>query len=154
MDLLEVKNLKVIFPTMRGVVQAVNGVDFHQKYGENVGLVGESGAGKTMMGRAFMGLLPYPGQVVEGDIFWNGESLLKKKDKDFRRLLSKEISMVFQDPISALNPLKKIGDQIIEAILLHQDYTLTIRKQLSQNFADVLPSEECHLIQKLSHIPE
>lgn len=121
MELLEVKNLKVIFPTVRGVVHAVNGVDFHQKYGENVGLVGESGAGKTMMGRAFMGLLPYPGQVVEGEIFWNGDNLLRKKNKDFRKLLSKEISMVFQDPISALNPLKKIGDQIIEAILLHQD---------------------------------
>ena len=133
MELLEVKNLKVIFPTMRGVVRAVNGVDFHQEYGENVGLVGESGAGKTMMGRAFMGLLPFPGQVIEGEIFWNGDNLLKKEDKDLRKILNKEMSMIFQDPISALNPLKKIGDQIMEAIHLHQqmsrkqamDHTLT-----------------------------
>jgi len=119
--LLEVKNLEVVFPTMRGVVRAVNDVDFHQEYGENVGLVGESGAGKTMLGRAVMGLLPYPGRVARGEVRWNGEDLLQKPDRELRKLLSREIAMVFQDPISALNPLKKIGDQIIEAILLHQD---------------------------------
>ena len=119
--LLEVKNLEVVFPTMRGVVRAVNDVDLNQEYGENVGLVGESGAGKTMLGRAVMGLLPYPGRVAGGEILWNGEDLLQKPDRELRKLLSREIAMVFQDPISALNPLKKIGDQIIEAILLHQD---------------------------------
>ena len=120
MSLLEVHNLEVVFPTIWGTVRAVNSVNFRQESGENVGLVGESGAGKTMLGRALMGLLPYPGRVQGGKVFWRGEDLLQKKEQDLRRIRSREIAMVFQDPISALNPLKKIGDQLIEAVFLHQ----------------------------------
>ena len=85
------------------------------------GLVGESGAGKTMLGRALMALLPYPGRVTAGRILWKGEDLLKKSEKELRKIRSREIAMVFQDPISALNPLQKIGDQLAEAVLLHQN---------------------------------
>jgi oligopeptide/dipeptide ABC transporter ATP-binding protein len=95
-------------------------VDFRQESGENVGLVGESGAGKTMLGRALMALLPYPGRVTGGSIRWKGEDLQRKREKELRKIRSREIAMVFQDPISALNPLQKIGDQLVEAILLHQ----------------------------------
>jgi oligopeptide/dipeptide ABC transporter ATP-binding protein len=120
MSLLEVKNLEVIFPTMWGTVRAVSGVDLRQESGETVGLVGESGAGKTMLGRSLMGLIPYPGRVEQGTILWKGENLLEKSEKEMRRIRSREIAMVFQDPISALNPLKKIGDQLTEAVFLHQ----------------------------------
>jgi oligopeptide transport system ATP-binding protein len=120
MSLLEVKNLEVVFPTLWGTVRAVNQVDFRQEPAETVGLVGESGAGKSMLGRSLMGLIPYPGQVPGGQVFWKGEDLLKKSEKEMRKIRSREIAMVFQDPISALNPLKKIGDQLTEAVFLHQ----------------------------------
>jgi oligopeptide/dipeptide ABC transporter ATP-binding protein len=120
MSLLDISNLEVVFPTLWGQVRAVNGVDFSQESGENVGLVGESGAGKTMLGRALMALLPYPGRVTGGSIRWRGEDLRQKGEKELRKIRSREIAMVFQDPISALNPLQKIGDQLVEAILLHQ----------------------------------
>jgi len=131
MSLLEVKNLEVGFPTLWGTVRAVNGVDFCQDYGENVGLVGESGAGKTMLGRALMGLLPYPGRVERGKILWKGEDLLQKKEQDLRRIRSREIAMIFQDPIAALNPLQKIGDQLIEAVLLHQNMSKASAMELA-----------------------
>jgi oligopeptide/dipeptide ABC transporter ATP-binding protein len=121
MSLLDISNLEVIFPTLWGQVRAVNGVDFRQESGENVGLVGESGAGKTMLGRALMALLPYPGRVTGGKVLWRDEDLLKKGEKELRKIRSREIAMVFQDPISALNPLQKIGDQLVEAVLLHQN---------------------------------
>jgi oligopeptide/dipeptide ABC transporter ATP-binding protein len=120
MSLLEVKNLEVVFPTLWGTVRAVNQVDFRQEPAETVGLVGESGAGKSMLGRSLMGLIPYPGQVPGGQVFWKGEDLLKKSEKEMRKIRSREIAMIFQDPISALNPLKKIGDQLTEAVFLHQ----------------------------------
>src|SRR4030042_434403 len=121
MILLDISNLEVVFPTLWGQVRAVNGVDFSQESGENVGLVGESGAGKTMLGRALMSLLPYPGRVSGVKILWKGRDLLKKREKELRQIRSREIAMVFQDPISALNPLQKIGDQLVEAVVLHQN---------------------------------
>ena len=131
MKLLDVSNLEVVFPTLWGQVRAVCGVDFRQESGENVGLVGESGAGKTMLGRALMALLPYPGRVAAGRILWKGEDLLKKEEKKLRKIRSREIAMVFQDPISALNPLQKIGDQLVEALLLHQPVSRSEAMQLA-----------------------
>ena len=119
MSLLEIQDLEVIFPTLWGTVRAVNHVDFRQEAAETVGLVGESGAGKSMLGRALMGLIPYPGRIPEGQIFWKGKDLLKKSEKEMRKIRSREIAMVFQDPISALNPLKKIGDQLTDAVFLY-----------------------------------
>ena len=121
MSLLDISNLEVVFPTLWGQVRAVHGVDFRQESAENVGLVGESGAGKTMLGRALMALLPYPGRVTGGKILWKDEDLLKKGEKELRKIRSREIAVVFQDPISALNPLQKIGHQLAEAVLLHQN---------------------------------
>lgn len=138
MSLLEIKDLEVIFPTMRGTVRAVNRVDFHQDTGETVGLVGESGAGKTMLGRSLMGLIPYPGRVERGAVLWKEEDLLKKKEREMRRIRSREISMIFQDPISALNPLRKIGDQLTEAVFLHQKLSKSEANDLAvRRMADV-----------------
>jgi len=131
MNHLDVRNLEVVFPTLWGTVRAVNQVDLHQETGETVGLVGESGAGTSMLGRSLMGLIPYPGQIPRGQIFWKGEDLRHKREKEMRKIRSKEIAMVFQDPISALNPLKKIGDQLLEAVFLHQN----LRKEEAMDLA-------------------
>ena len=120
-SLLRVENLEVEFATDRGVVKAVNGVSLRVDRGETVGLVGESGAGKSVLGRSIMQLVSHPGRICAGSIFWNGEDILRRSDAEMRDLRSDAIAMVFQDPMTALNPLKKIKDQLVEAVLLHRD---------------------------------
>ena len=119
--LLRIEDLEVEFATDRGVVKAVDGVSLHVGRGETVGLVGESGAGKSVLGRSIMQLVSHPGRITAGNIFWQGEDLLRRSDSEMRELRSDAIAMVFQDPMTALNPLKKIKDQLLEAVLLHQD---------------------------------
>ena len=119
--LLHVEDLVVEFATDRGVVKAVDGVSLHVGRGETVGLVGESGAGKSVLGRSIMQLVSHPGRIRAGNIFWQGEDLLRRTDSEMRELRSDAIAMVFQDPMTALNPLKKIKDQLLEAVLLHRD---------------------------------
>ena len=119
--LLRIENLEVEFATDRGVVKAVNGVSLHIGSGETVGLVGESGAGKSVLGRSIMQLVSHPGRICAGSIYWNGEDILRRSDSKMRELRSDAIAMVFQDPMTALNPLKKIKDQLVEAVLLHRD---------------------------------
>ena len=121
MTLLRIENLEVEFATDRGVVKAVDGVSLHVGRGETVGLVGESGAGKSVLGRSIMQLVSHPGRISAGHIFWQGEDILRRSDSEMRELRSGSIAMVFQDPMTALNPLKKIKDQLLEAVLLHQD---------------------------------
>ncbi|MBU06030.1 MAG: peptide ABC transporter ATP-binding protein [Dehalococcoidales bacterium] len=143
-NLLDVKNLEVEFSTNRGVVKALNRVNLEVRFGETVGLVGESGAGKSVLGRSIMQLLSYPGRVSGGEIFWNGEDLLKRSEKQMCELRSDSIAMVFQDPMTALNPLKKIKDQLLEAILLHQNVSREqARKIIIRRLRDVeLPQPE------------
>ena len=119
--LLRIENLEVEFATDRGVVKAVNGVSLNVGRGETVGLVGESGAGKSVLGRSIMQLVSHPGRICAGSILWNGEDILRRSDSEMRELRSDAIAMVFQDPMTALNPLKKIKDQLLEAVLLHRD---------------------------------
>ena len=121
MTLLRIENLEVEFATDRGMVKAVDGVSLHVGRGETVGLVGESGAGKSVLGRSIMQLVSHPGRISAGHIFWQGEDILRRSDSEMRELRSGSIAMVFQDPMTALNPLKKIKDQLLEAVLLHQD---------------------------------
>ena len=121
MTLLRIENLEVEFATDRGMVKAVDGVSLHVGRGETVGLVGESGAGKSVLGRSIMQLVSHPGRISAGHIFWQGEDILRRSDSEMRALRSGSIAMVFQDPMTALNPLKKIKDQLLEAVLLHQD---------------------------------
>ena len=121
MTLLRIEDLEVEFATDRGVVKAVDGVSLHVGRGETVGLVGESGAGKSVLGRSIMQLISHPGRICGGQIFWQGEDILRRSDSQMRELRSGSIAMVFQDPMTALNPLKKIKDQLLEAVLLHKD---------------------------------
>ncbi|MEK6456114.1 ABC transporter ATP-binding protein [Caldifermentibacillus hisashii] len=119
--LLEVKDLSVSFNTYNGEVQAVRGVSFDLNEGETLAIVGESGSGKSVTSSTLMGLLPKPAGVIKsGQILFQGEDLVKKSEKEMQKIRGKEISMVFQDPLSSLNPTMKIGNQIIEGLVKHQ----------------------------------
>lgn len=120
--LLKVRGLKMYFFTSSGVVKAVDGIDLDISEREAVGLVGESGCGKSATALSIMGLVPNPpGKIVAGDIIWKGRNLLKLNSDEMRKVRGKEISMVFQDPMTFLNPVVRVGDQISETILLHQE---------------------------------
>ena len=118
--LLDVKGLKTYFYTEDGVVQAVNGVDFAIRPGEIMGLVGESGSGKSVTSLSIMRLLSASGQIVGGEIWLDGRDLVKLEEDKMVKLRGNEISMIFQQPTSCLNPVFRIGDQIAETISVHQ----------------------------------
>jgi len=115
-DLLEVQNLATWFFTRRGVVKAVDGVTFSLKRGKILGIVGESGCGKSMTVLSLLRLVPYPGKIVKGSIFFEGENLLEKSDAEMRRIRGKKISIILQDPMSSLNPAYSIGEQVAEVV--------------------------------------
>lgn len=124
-QILQVKNLHVSFKTYAGQSKAVRGVDFHLNKGEMLAIVGESGCGKTVTSKAILGLLPKDNTTIGGtensEIIFAGEDLLKKSEKEMAKIRGSKISMIFQDPMTSLNPTMKIGDQIAESILLHND---------------------------------
>jgi oligopeptide/dipeptide ABC transporter ATP-binding protein len=118
--LLEVKNLQTHFPTKAGTVKAVDGVSFHIDKGELLGLVGESGCGKSITALSVMRLIAPPGKIVGGEILFEGEDLLKVSDERMREIRGDDIAMIFQDPMTSLNPVFTIGNQIGEALRLHR----------------------------------
>jgi peptide/nickel transport system ATP-binding protein len=119
--LLEVKNLKTYFFTDEGVVRAVDGVDLHIKQGETLGVVGESGCGKSVTALSIMKLIPQPpGKIVEGEMNYNGVNLVDLPANRMRKIRGKEISMIFQEPMTSLNPVFTCGEQIAEALRLHE----------------------------------
>jgi len=120
MSLLEVQDLKTYYQTIRGPVKAVDGISFQVKKGEALGLAGESGCGKTTVALSILRILPVGGEIVGGKILFRGEDLVKLKDKQIRDIRWKGISIVFQGAMNALNPLFKVGDQIVEAIKTHE----------------------------------
>jgi oligopeptide/dipeptide ABC transporter ATP-binding protein len=122
--LLDIKNLKTEFITKKGIVSAVNGVDFSIDKGEVVAIVGESGSGKSVTSLSVMGLLGGGKKIkVSGEILFKAENLLEKSDREMRDIRGKELSMIFQEPMTSLNPVFTIGRQIIEAILRHEGGT-------------------------------
>ncbi len=119
--LLDVKDLKTYFYTEDGVVPAVDGVSFSVGKGETIGIVGESGCGKSVTSLSIMRLIPNPpGKIIDGEIVFEGESILEKTEAEMRHIRGNYISMIFQEPMTSLNPVFTIGDQIMEAIMLHQ----------------------------------
>ncbi|HUE28666.1 MAG TPA: ABC transporter ATP-binding protein [Solirubrobacteraceae bacterium] len=117
---LEIHDLTVAFPTQHGVAIVVAGVSLSVAAGEVKGIVGESGSGKTMLCRAILGLIPWPGAIVHGEIRWKGQDLVKASGRQLRRIRGLEVSMIFQDPASALDPVFTIGDQIAEPLRVHR----------------------------------
>jgi len=124
-NLLEIKNLHVHYITDDGTAKAVNGIDLALKPGESLGLVGETGAGKTTSALSVLRLVPNPpGKIIEGEINFNGENLLKKREREMRRIRGNKISMIFQDPMTSLNPVFTVGRQIAENVALHQNVSI------------------------------
>lgn len=119
-NILEVKNLKTSFFTKSGEVQAVRDICFKVEKNEIVGIVGESGSGKSITSKSIMRLIENPGKIVDGEIIFNNKDLMKLNDNEIRQIRGNEISMVFQDPMTALNPLLKVGKQMSEIIIRHQ----------------------------------
>lgn len=119
--ILQVKDLKTHFFLEDGVVPAVDGVSFHLNRGETLAVVGESGSGKSITATSIMRLIPNPpGRIVGGEILFNGENLLKKTEKEMRDIRGNRISMIFQEPMTSLNPVFRVGQQISESLILHQ----------------------------------
>src|SRR5690348_10437927 len=118
--LLEVKNLRTQFPTRAGLVRAVDDVSFYLDRGELLGLVGESGCGKSMTALSIMRLIAPPGKIVDGEILFDGKDLLKLSDAEMREMRGDDIAMIFQDPMTSLNPVFTVGEQIAEALRLHR----------------------------------
>ena len=122
--ILEVKDLQTYFKTDAGILKAVDGVSFDVHRGETIGLVGESGCGKSVTNLSIMRLVPSPpGKIVGGEVLYEGKDILKLSEKDLRNIRGNKISMIFQDPMSSLNPFLKISTQMIETITLHQKVT-------------------------------
>ena len=117
--LLEVKDLETEFKVKRGTVKAVNGVSFEVDKGEILAVVGESGSGKSVTSLSVMGLIRDPGHVAGGEILFGGENLLKKNTKEMQAIRGDKISMIFQEPMTSLNPVYRVKDQIMETILTH-----------------------------------
>ncbi len=122
--LLQVKDLKTYFDSDDGVVKAVDGVDFSVNAGETIGIVGESGCGKSVTSMSILRLIPTPpGRIAGGEVLFNGIDLTKATDQQMRKIRGNDISMIFQEPMTSLNPVFTVGEQISEALILHQDMT-------------------------------
>ena len=122
--LLEVKDLRVYFRSEEGTVKAVDGISFEVKQGETLGIVGESGSGKTVANLSLMRLIPEPpGEIVSGSVMLRGRDVLKLSATDLRRLRGKQVAMIFQDPMTALNPFMRVSKQLMEVTQLHLGHT-------------------------------
>ncbi|MCD8074792.1 MAG: ABC transporter ATP-binding protein [Lachnospiraceae bacterium] len=123
-EFLQIKDLVVEYSSGGQIVQAVNGVDLTVKKGKTLGLVGETGAGKTTIAKSILRILPTPpAKIQKGEIFLDGQDLLKLPEKEMMKVRGNKIAMIFQDPMTALNPTMTVGDQISEVVLQHNDYT-------------------------------
>ena len=121
MPLLQVKNLRTYFHTRNGVVRAVDGVSFEIEKGQTLGIVGESGSGKSVTYYSMLGLIPQPpGRIESGEALFDGVDLLKAKPAELRQIRGKRVAMIFQDPMTSLNPYMRVEDQLIEPLLIHQ----------------------------------
>lgn len=143
-NLLEVKDLRTSFFTHLGEVQAIRGISFDVKKGESVGIVGESGSGKSVTALSIMRLLLHPGKVVGGEIWFKNQNLADKNNRQMMNIRGNEIAMIFQDPMTSLNPVYTIGNQISEAIIKHQKLSKREARKKSIEMLEIvgIPSPE------------
>jgi len=150
--ILEIKGLKTHFFTYNGVVLAVDGIDLTVNRNEVIGIVGETGCGKSVTVRSTMGLVPEPGRIVSGRILLDGENLLDKGDAELRRIRGSRMSMIFQNPLSSLNPVFTIGNQVGHVISIHQNKTKEeSRRRAVEVFDLVRLPDPVRLLKKYPH---
>jgi peptide/nickel transport system ATP-binding protein len=142
--LLVLENVRTGFKTARGLVRAVDGVSFELDRGKSIGIVGESGSGKTILSRSIMGLLPQRGTVREGSIQFEGREISNLSRKQMRQVWGKEMAMIFQDPMSSLNPLMKIGQQIAEPLRFHLGMNKTSAMETAEKLLQDVGIPEAH----------
>ena len=133
--LLDVRGLRVHFPTEDGLVKAVDGLTFSIQAGETLGVVGESGSGKSVSFLTVMGLINRKSAIVEGEVYFQGQDLLQLSNEELQEIRGSKIAMIFQDPMTSLHPFFKVGDQIAEAILAHEDVS---KKEAADRAIDML----------------
>ena len=158
--LLSIRNLTVDFYTYAGVVKALDGINLDVRRGETLGLVGETGCGKSVTARSITLLVPTPGKITGGAVWYEGEDLVAKSEKEIRGIRGKKISMVFQDPMTYLNPLYTIGEQIVEVVKLHQDVdALLLEEKMGEirrkiESTDLPEEERAKLVEQLNAMKE
>jgi peptide/nickel transport system ATP-binding protein len=136
---LSVRDLSVVYTSRKKIVHAVNGVSFDMKKGETLGLVGETGAGKTTIAKSILRILPNPpAKVLAGEIMLDGKNLMTLPEKEMLKIRGEKVAMIFQDPMTALNPLMTIGDQIIESLKLHNDYSQAEAAQKAKELLEMV----------------
>ena len=136
---LSVKNLTVEYTSGKNVIHAVNDVSFEMKQGETLALVGETGAGKTTIAKSIMRILPNPPAKIKGGEIWlDGEDLLQKPEADMLHVRGKKVAMIFQDPMTALNPVISVGKQVEEGLLLHNNYTAEEAREKAKEMFDLV----------------
>jgi oligopeptide/dipeptide ABC transporter ATP-binding protein len=136
--LLQIKDLEVRYATRAGMVKAVDGVDLEVQRGETLGLVGESGCGKSTLGFSILRLIREPGEIAGGQIFFDGEDLLQKTEQEMIDIRGKNIAMIFQDPMTCLNPLQRIDDHFIETVNIHERASAKEARQRAAELVDKL----------------
>ena len=147
--ILEVNHLKTYFHTDAGLSKAVNDVSFFVEKGKTLGIVGESGCGKSITSLSIMGLVETPpGEIAGGEIIFEGEDLLKKNEKEMSKIRGKKIAMIFQEPMTSLNPVFTTGQQLIETLMLHEDMT---KKQAKERAIEMLKMVKIPLAEKRFH---
>ena len=140
--LVDIKNERLSFFTPAGEVKALNDVSIHLREGEVLGIVGESGSGKSVTAYSLMGLTAYPGKLIGGSLYFNGHQVEEMTDKEMRKIRGNEISIIFQDPMTSLNPVYTIGNQIMEAVLLHTDKTKAQAKERAKELLELVGINE------------
>lgn len=136
-NLLDIKDLTIYYETDDGIVQALNGVNLKLGVGETLGLVGETGAGKTTLARGIMGLVPNPpGKIVGGQVLYEGKDLTKLTNMEMQKIRGQHISMIFQDPMTSLNPVLTVGEQIMEVIINHNKITKANARTLAEDMLE------------------
>ncbi|MEM0021238.1 MAG: ABC transporter ATP-binding protein [Fervidicoccaceae archaeon] len=150
MVLLQVKNLEVTYSTLGGKLKAIEGVSFSIEQGEWLSVVGESGSGKSTMAYAIIRAVPPPGKITGGEILFNGKDILSLDKEELRGIRGKEISMVFQDPMTSLDPLRKVGDQMIEVVLEHESVS---KREAMRRVEEIVRSVNLppHVLQSYPH---